>query len=106
MKLEQRHKKVVKFLAKKRELFYDLRDANETSQYATEPVINGDSEDNKNSGEGFVIPMNEHQKRVYKVIRDVYYKDQDPLECLLIGTDRESERLLKMKDEDPVSYAR
>lgn len=40
MKKETRFKHVVKFLNNKRELYYDLRDANETFEFANAQIEN------------------------------------------------------------------
>ena len=85
----------------KRELMYDLRDANMTIADAEEPLRQ--SRDPRDRADK--VDMNLHQRKVYKVVKEIYYKDQLADEYLLIDTKLEPAHLTKLRKENPKRFS-
>ena len=60
-KREQRPKHLIKFMTSKRELLYDLRDANHSIDKADEIELNQK------------FALNDHMRKVYKIVVEAHY---------------------------------
>ena len=97
MKQEQRPKKIYKTMVAQRALLFDLKEANESTDKADEMIDAENSMQAQNQ-------LNAHQRHVYKIVRDVYYTEQHPIDFLNIDTELEPAKITRLRKENPEQF--
>ena len=103
MKVEQRHKMVVKFLATNRELYHSLLDANLSIDKVNAPLTQPENRFDPHDV-SHLIEMNHHQRKVYNIVKEYYRKKQLLDDYLLIDTEEEPAHITKLRTESPASF--